>query len=374
MNSMEGGRYLGSGTYGCVFTPPLLCKSGKQPSQELVGKITLDKIATQEVLIGNRLRKFPLVKNYIVLPEPESCELAPEEQQEDPGLQECREDFKRHGEVIDVKHMSQVTSPFAGTKAFWELFLDQSIHPKRFDFFRFMRQILEAGSLMLLAGVCHFDLHAGNLMVDKFKTVRIIDLGLAFLTDKITIETVNGRWKRLRFGFEPDASHPSIHNSEPPELTVMNAIRRNEYSLENAINLTVVGKEIFRDIQTTLGISKQRSTNEMLKFWVSSDYARKRNFVRLWQTYWPGFDAWSIGCLIQETLSALLLFPEFTEGEYRTKKASVLAALHGLLDPNPRNRLDCMEALFLFDPGNKYIERFGKQWLAARKRQRSGKN
>lgn len=371
---MEGGRYIGSGTYGCVFTPPLLCKSGKQPSSQLVGKITLDSIAKQEIIVANRLRKFPLVRNYLVLPEPESCELAPEEQQEDPGLQECRDDFKRHGEVITLSHMSQVLSPFGGTKAFYELFLDQSLHPKQFDFFRFMRHILEAGSVLLIAKVCHFDLHAGNLLVDRFNTVRIIDLGLSFLADNITQDTVNGRWKRLRFGFEPDASHPSIHNSEPPELTVMNAIRRNEYSLDHAINLTVVGKEIFKEMQSHLGISKQRSINELLQFWTSSDYARKRNFVKLWQTYWPGFDAWSIGCILMETLTNLLLLPEFVQGEYRTRKTGVLAALHGLLDPNPRNRLDCMEALFLFDPGNQWIERFGKKWLLKRKQQRRGKN
>jgi len=371
---MEGGRYLGSGTYGCVFTPPLLCKSGRQPSQKLVGKITLDKIANQEVVIGNRLRKFPLVRNYIVLPEPESCELAPEDEQKDPGLQQCREDFKRHGDLIDIKHMSQVTSPFAGTKAFYELFLDQSIHPRSFDFYRFMQHILEAGSLLLIAGVCHFDLHAGNLMVDQFKTVRIIDLGLSFLTNRITNETIAGRWKRLRFGFEPDAAHPSIHNSEPPELTIMNAIRRNEYSLENAINLVVIGKQVFREMETHLGMSRQHSARELTKFWNQSDLARKRNFVGLWRSYWPGFDAWSLGCILMETLSTLLLLPEFTQGEWTTRKAPVLAALHGLLDPNPHTRLDCMEALAVYDPGNQWLKRFGGKWLAVRAKQRHAKN
>ena len=84
---MEGGRYIGSGTYGCVFGPPLLCESGKQPSTKLVGKITTTKLAEQEVQVANRLRKFPLVKNYFLLPEPESCELAPETEQPDPGIQ-----------------------------------------------------------------------------------------------------------------------------------------------------------------------------------------------------------------------------------------------------------------------------------------------
>jgi hypothetical protein len=90
----------------------------------------------------------------------------------------------------------------------------------------------------------------------------------------------------------------------------------------------------------------------------------------LWKIYWPGFDAWSIGCLIMDILKSLLLLPEFTQGPYRTKKAAVLATLRGLLNPNPRDRLDCIEALALFDPGSAWIERFGKAWLLTRKRQR----
>jgi len=367
---MEGGRYIGSGTYGCVFTPPLICKSEKQPSRKLVGKITYDQMAKHEVLIGNRLRKMPLVRNYMILPEPETCELAPEELQKDPGIQECRDGFENHGQELEFSQMSQVVSPFGGKKAFYQLFLNQSIHPKQFDFFRFMKHLLEGGSLLLLAKVCHFDLHAGNLLVDKTKTVRILDFGLSFFADAITNETVSSRWKRLRFGFEPDAAHPSIHNAESPELTIMNAIRRNEYSLETATRLTITGKQIFRDMETYLGISRGTATDELLNFWKTSEYARKLNYVMLWRTYWPGFDAWSIGSILMETLANLLILPEFTEGPYAKKKASIVAALRGLLNPNPRERLDCIEALALYDPGSPWLERFGKKWLEARKKQR----
>lgn len=367
---MEGGRYIASGTYGCVFTPPLLCKSGKQPSQKLVGKITYKKLAEHEAVIGNHLRKMPLVKNYMLLPEPESCKLAAEELQEEPGIAECRKDFEAHQQEFDLGEMKQIVSPFGGTKAFYEIFLNTSLNPKQFDFLKFMGHILEAGSTLLLAKVCHFDLHAGNLLIDRHKTVRILDFGLSFITDSITRDTVTNRWKRLRFGFEPDAAHPSIHNSEAPELTVMNAVRRNEYTVENAIRLTIIGKPVFRDMERHLGISRETSYDELMQFWATSEYARKNNFVELWRTYWPGFDAWSIGSILLETLSALLLLPEFTKGEYKEKKTSVLAALQGLLHPNPRERLDTIEALAVFEPGNPWLNRFGKKWLEARKRQR----
>jgi serine/threonine protein kinase len=370
---MEGGRFLGSGTYGCAFTPPLLCKSDRKQRFGKVGKITSDVLAKQEIHVANRIRKVPLARNYFLLPEPESCKLAPEEVQTDPGLQTCRQDFEDHDEELRLDTMSQLIEPFGGTKPFYKLFDNQSFHPNHFDYFRFMRHILEAGSTLLLAGVCHFDLHPANMLVDKNKTVRILDFGISFTSDEINDITVNGRWKRLRFGFEADASHPSIHNSEAPELTIMNAIRRNEYTPTQAVQLVILGKSIFKDMETYLGISKQRSRESLEGFLSTSEAARSKNFVQLWKTYWPGFDAWSLGCILMDTLKASLLLPQFAEGPYKTRKTSVLAALRGLLDPNPRTRLDCIEALALFDPGNPWLSRFGWKWLQARKQQRKGK-
>ena len=44
---MEGGRILGQGAYGCVFTPPLLCKK-KDVVKDKVGKLTSEKDAYRE--------------------------------------------------------------------------------------------------------------------------------------------------------------------------------------------------------------------------------------------------------------------------------------------------------------------------------------
>ena len=367
---MEGGRFLGSGTYGCAFTPPLLCQSDTKKRFGKVGKITLESLAKQEILIGNRIRKVPLASHYFLLPEPESCTPAPEEVQTEPGLEVCHDDFGSRGDELDIGTMKQVIEPFGGIMPFYQLFDNQSLHPKYFNFFYFMRHLLEAGSILLLAGVCHFDLHPGNILVDKKKTVRILDFGLSFPTDNINETVVNGRWKRLRFGFESDAAHPTVHNSEAPELTIMNSMRRREYSIEEGVKMTVLGKAIFKDMEKYLGVSKEEARDSLVYFFESSKLARERDFVGLWKTYWPGFDGWAIGCLLLDTLKALLLLPEFTQGQYKARKSSILAALRGLLEPDPRKRLDCMEALALYDPASPWIARFGKKWLSARKQQR----
>jgi serine/threonine protein kinase len=367
---MEGGRFLGSGTYGCAFTPPLLCKSEKQKDYGKVGKITEERFAKQEIQVANKIRKIPLSRNYFLFAEPEACDLAPEERQTDPGLQQCKEEFEERENDLEFDKLQQIIQPFGGTKPFYELFYSSSLHPRNFDFFHFMRHLLEAGATLLKAGVVHFDIHPGNMLIDKHKIVRILDFGLAFSTENINDVTLRGRWKRLRFGFEENAGHPANHNSEPPEITIMNAIRENRYTINQAINLTILGKQIFLDMDKVLGMSKTMCQKDMNSFWTTSNAAKKRDFVKLWKIYWPGFDAWAIGCILMETLKSLLLLPDFMKGPFHQRKALVLATLRGLLDPNPKDRLDCIEALALFDPGNPWLSRFGQDWLAARKRQR----
>jgi serine/threonine protein kinase len=363
---MEGGRYLGAGTYGCTFMPPLICKGSKKKDFGKVGKITTESLAQQEIRIANRLRKIPLASNYFLLPEPESCQPASEEKQSEPGLKECFDNFDAN---LPLEEFRQVTEPYGG-KPFYLSFDSVSLHPKRFDFLRYMRGLLEAGGTLLLAQVCHYDLHPGNLLIDKHKTVKIIDFGLSFTSSSISQDLLSARWKRLKFGFESDSAHPQVVNAEAPEINIMNAIRNKQYDIETAIKLTVLGKQIFKDMERYVGITREASRDSLLEFWTTSEYAKQRNYVNLWRTYWPGFDAWSIGVLILEILSMIILLPEFVQGPFKEKKIAILSALRGLLNPNPKERLDCIEALAVFDPGSPWIQRFGTKWLSIRKQQR----
>jgi hypothetical protein len=52
------------------------------------------------------------------------------------------------------------------------------------------------------------------------------------------------------------------------------------------------------------------------------------------------------------------------------QQVPIQTALRGLLEINPRKRLDAIEALAILDPGNLWLQRFGTTWLDARKKQR----
>lgn len=364
--SMKGGHLLGQGSYGCAFTPPLLCKSGKTSNGKKVGKVTLKGEADHEIEVANLLRKVPLVKNYILLPDPEHCELVPMSKQKDKDVKDCEAVTRQNNYKIAWSDTRQIFIPFGGKTPIGNLLLASNLHPKYFPFFDFMKHVLEAGSTLLIGGVCHFDLHPNNFILDEYNVVRILDLGLAFNARSINQEIVDNRWKVLMFGREKDAPHEMVTNAEAPEITVMNAVR-NGFSLVDAVNAVVEGKDIFTDMERYLGITKQQSKTTLLQFFRTSNAVSDGNTVDFFKLYWTGFDSWAIGCLILTVLKYQITFADFLQGEWQQRQSMTLLALKGLLNPSPRFRLDCLEALFLFDPNNEWVRQFGKGWLEQRK-------
>lgn len=361
---MEGGRLLGQGTYGCAFTPPLLCKR-KGLKHEPVGKITLSKEAYHEIEISNLIRKMPLAKNYFLLPEPEPCEPLPVSQQKDKEIKDCEAITRKGDGKIEWTETKQIFLPYGGKDPIGTMILSTSIHPKVFPFFDFMRHVLEAGSMLLLAGVCHFDLHPNNFLKDRYDVVRILDFGQAFDARTIDRKTVDTRWKVLYFGGESDSPNPMVTNAEAPEVTVINGMR-NGFLIEESIENVVKGKQIFQDMEKVLEMSQGNSQIQLTKFFRQSLAVSNQDWVSFWKLYWTGFDAWAIGSLILTVLKYQLSWAEFVQGDWQNRRTFVMLALKGLLHPNPHKRLDCMEALFLFDPSNKWIQRFGKPWLQKR--------
>lgn len=369
---MEGGHLLGQGSYGCAFTPPLLCKS-RLKSYGKVGKITIQEDALHEIQIANHLRKMPLSKNYFLLADPESCEPLAIHLQKDKEVKECDATSRNNEYKVPWTETRQLFLPFGGKNPLGNMILESSLHPKYFPFFEFMRQVLEAGSTLLLAGVCHYDLHPNNFIQDKYGVTRILDFGQAFDIHNIDKDTM--RWKQLFFGYEKDGPSPMIPNAEAPEITIINATR-NSYSIESAIKNVIKGKSIFRDMEKLLGMPVDFLHSEFTTFFSTSQSYLKNDLIQFYKLYWTGFDAWSIGTLCLTILKYQMTWVEFMQGEWQVRQKMTLLALKGLLHPNPGKRLDCIEALFLFDPGNSWIERFGKSWLEKRRllRQRLEKN
>jgi len=181
---MEGGALIAQGAYGCVFDKPLECKrKGKKDKTTKVAKLTEDIDAEQEIKIADALRKVPLSEHFFVIADPESCAIKDIPKQSEEDIDECR-----FLERVDLQYARQIYMPFGG-KPMYQI----NIHPKVFNLYKFMIHMLEGAGTLLMAGVCHYDIHPGNILFDKSMTPRYIDFGMAFKGPTITKSIIDLR-------------------------------------------------------------------------------------------------------------------------------------------------------------------------------------
>ena len=337
---MEGGRLIGQGTYGCVFNPPLLCKR-KQMSKGKVGKITIQEDLEKEINASKILSKIKEANNYFILTD-SFCSPKILDNQIDPDIYKC----KFLNRVYET-NLKQLSMPYGGEDLY-----RYSLQNKELPFFTLLRHLLEAGSLMLLHGFIHYDIHSANILV----------FGQSFSIEQISIKTIYDRWKVLTPNY----------SAEPPEVTMLTAIDEdNGYSVEEALYQVLPQKRILHLIEKLLDIPMIQQIKNLEYFFNTSSAVQNMDLEKIWKLYYPGFDSWAIGCLLLEYLSKLIFSYEFIESsEWKLKKKIVITILQKMLHTNPRERIDCVEALSMLDPMNDIYQDYGIDWVDKRRAQR----
>ncbi len=356
--SQEGGRLLGQGTYGCVFTPPLLCKNEAVvlgANKRKLGKLSQLEDVKNELQAARDLGKLPNVGSYFTLPDLRTfcANPKPMSKQKEPDIEKCGA-LERFGE----KGMVHYKMNYGGQSLHVTIY-SPTFKMNEFPYFRFVKHILEAGALLVLNGYVHFDLHGQNVLLSKDFTPRLIDFGRAFNILRTTQQTVDEHWTQYDASFAP----------EPPEITLSIADVEG-IPFEQCLEDLRTEKDGILNLERVLGIPRSEQIREISKFWRTSRAAQERDWLGLWKTYWPVFDSWSIGSMCLSLLRKLLLTPEFADSaEWASKQTILEKVLRGMLQGSPRRRLDCVEALALFDPMNPIITRgAGRTWLQKKRR------
>ena len=352
---LSGGKIIGQGTFGCVFQPPLVCKK-KQIPNTMVGKITSERDETNESIAYKVLSKIHDSQYYFIIPNPQyTCIPKVINNQVDQDITKC--DFIKESDP-DEK-VVQLAMPYGG-KDLMSLTLGQK---ENIDFFQYFRHILEAGSLMLLNGFIHYDIYSKNVVIDRHNIPRIIDYGMSFLRKDISLETIQNRKQIL---------NPERSATQPPEITFLTAIDEpNRYSFEDTVKYIMPQKRIFNMIEKILGVPVKQQINELATFFKGSLAFQNRDIEKFWRLYYTGFDSWSIGVMFVQILSKLIFSYKFIESsEWKLKKGVILTILRKMTNANPKERIDCVEALSILDPFNTIYQSHGLEWVERRRAQR----
>jgi serine/threonine protein kinase len=350
-----GGKILGQGTYGCIFDKPLQCERRRKVRSNYVGKLTRIDDAEGEREAALAIHRIPNWSDYFIVADPKSfCRPKPITQQTEEDILSCN--VVRE---MGFEGMLQFEMPLGG-KDLYDTLRSANLSVDKLRVFDLIEHLLEAGALMVLNGFCHFDIHQGNILIDKNMSPKFIDFGDSFLDTEIDLNLII----QLRKQYTPSFS------TEPPEILVIAGLRNNK-TVDDCLMEMLAVKQPLILAERLLGISRNKQAERFRLFWGTSRAVRKENWVAFWKTYWPMVDSWSIGSVIIEMMNRIIRRTDAT-GLDSPQMAALQNILRMMLQINPRDRFDCVEALNMFNPMNKILKKDDAQkWLEKRQMERN---
>lgn len=345
--NQKGGKILGQGVYGCAFDPPLLCKRTLKGKNHRVGKLIPVEEAQHEFSISKKLAKIPEAARYFVLIE-DICDVKPRSQQTEPDLNQC---LPMKGESFS--NLSQVVMPFGGKPLY-------SI-PKRMsnlDYFKFATHLLEAGTLLLTKQIVHGDLHTKNILVDSTQQGRIIDFGLAWSPEKLTLASVRG----LDRVFNPAIAQ------EPPEVSVWNGLL-DGFDMNQTMARIQDQKVGIHLVSKVYSQPRQQLMRYLRRFVENSWCFQQNNRYAFYKLYWAKVDAWAFGSMLLSLFVEMSMDPAFEKQPiFLERFETVLKVCKGLLMMDAGLRWDAAEALEVWEPKSPVLQRPDVQeWLKEQK-------
>jgi hypothetical protein len=127
-------------------------------------------------------------------------------------------------------------------------------------------------------------------------------------------------------------------------------------------------KIIFKDIQGFFGKSSNELVAELEAFWIQSKSLQNKSYAEFLKTYWPQYDAWTIGANLLYLLKMLSFYPSFQENPTYSKNKKLLeGVIKKLVEVNPQKRYDAIQALNELDAESYVLKTYASEWLSARK-------
>jgi serine/threonine protein kinase len=328
MEDTQLSKLIQEGSYGCAFNPPIPCKKSKQKRKKsLVGKVMKKSNAEVELSISTLITGIPGYKRFFVVQEKDTCTSK--------NFSNHRAIYQSMCEVYDKtanKDLLQLLSSFGGRS------LELTTITSQFDFIGIFRHVLEGISLLHKQGICHCDIHEGNIVIDPKGTPRLIDFGAAFVGNQTTEEIIHLHSFPFTPSFDP----------QPPEMAVMNAIQR-EIPINYAIQKIIENKKVLQQASNILGLNLYQQQQSLQNFWRVEDQSYTGGtFVPFFKTYWKAFDAFSLGVLMLKILLKCFFVPSFIESTWRKSAIPITKVIHGLLKTNPLHRMSIDEAFQIF--------------------------
>jgi len=178
----KGGRYVGEGTYGCVFTEePLKCKSQNSRDKRKVISKLLDRSSADEEYIESQIWADIDPKQEFSLWADKYCKLDTDDVKPSDEMEKCGVQYKNA-----IKSRRLVFYQYGG-KDLYKL----EPEPKNYvNLFKGFANLLHGISIAHKNNIAHMDIKEPNIVAEVKNDsiiLRFIDFGLQLVTDEIDI-------------------------------------------------------------------------------------------------------------------------------------------------------------------------------------------
>jgi len=189
-NIKNGGKILGTGGFGCIFSPALKCNDTKKRSKNTVSKLMLTKYAEQEhtilLKLNNTLKIIPNYENYFLINDFSICKPCKLTKTDLTNFQKCKtlkkNNITKKNVNSSLEKLMILNMPYGGET------IDTFILKNR----NYEKLVLMNNKMieLLISGICemnklniyHNDIKDSNILIDYKKRhdvkVRLIDWGL----------------------------------------------------------------------------------------------------------------------------------------------------------------------------------------------------
>ncbi len=355
---MFGGAFIDSGTYGCIFLPPLLC-AGEDPSK--INKGAVSKVSTYKAETADELRtlkrirdKIPVAPAYFSIPLSNDLCHIDKRQPFNPGQELGKCDMLKQF-TLDSPQLWSYKMAYAGEKD-----NEQGLFSSPDAFWKYGKHLLEGLTLLMVNGLIHGDLHSGNVLVYGNYLPRIIDFGFAQDAYAITA----GQLDDLFTVVSKREPYLLGYTQYPPEQCVFKAITSG-VPANVIIDKFMKSNERLRlinQIAIIFGDRPEVLRNELLEFTNSSISLQRKDYKLFWKSNWNKYDAYGAGYILLRKLGRL--YSAGKAGIDPQHMNNMRKAIRGLCQLNPMKRLNPAEALAIWDsPQNPILVKYAVGWF-----------
>lgn len=362
---MDGGGFLGSGGYGCVFYPEISCKGKETKNINFLSKIVeKDYNSDNEIIIGKVLKQkmekwienpldnhfAPVISHCDVkvgdfdFEEREKCEMLIKEQDD-------------YYVLFKIKHISGNT--------FDDIIIQNSNNALiMLMFTSSYTHLLKSLQMLKHAKICHFDIKAANIVYDDVKSLPIIiDFGLsidisalveslerweaATAGDASAIETEEEKNKKLNNSFY---MYDTIYYIWPLEVHLINYILHQNDTLTKPAMRKMAKDYVKNNIVLRAFSPSFIKKYEEECYYELSKYIGKDSdaIIQRILKYWHTWDNYGLSLLYIKLLYYLIRNNDGALIKNKFITFFIELCLKNI-HPNPKKRLSVEETLKLFN-------------------------